>query len=682
MRPMFSFFKTAFKIGPKILWNPARNGAAVSRLAEFAAFAGIPGKHDAAHYKTLLRWSVEKPAEFWSKIWDFCGVIGDKGPTVIAPIDDVPWARFFPDSKVSYAENMLAAAETKNQIPAIIARIQDSPDRIITWRGLYAQVSLWEQALRGAGLKEGDKVAVYLPNIPESVIILIAASNIGAVFASAGMEMGADDLINRFSQVKPKILIAADGYFHGDKDIKRADVIIRVKQEITSIEKVVFVSSGPPSQSSPPAGWEDKGGGAVDAEDFLAPYTPQKINFTRRDFNHPLYILFSSGSTGKPKCFEHSTGGVLLKHLVEWQLQSDVRAGDRVFYHATPSWMMWNWLASGLASGATILMYDGSPAYPDIYSQWNFTAANKCTHHGTAAPVILSWMNAGAEPGKKCDLSDLRMILSTGAVLPAQAFDYTHDHIKKDVKISPISGGTDIVGCFVGGNAFMTTYAGQINGPMMGMDVDVWDENGKSVKPGETGELVCKSPFPSMPLRFVDDDGSRYKAEYFEHYEGHVWRHGDSVQKTKEGQLVIIGRSDATLNQNGVRIGPVAIYDQLKPFASKIREAAAVDFMRPDNKQAITILFLALNDNSKDVPEDLQKAIRRAVKDNVTPYAIPTEIIAVPGILKTPNGKTAEVVMKKILAGKPVPNASLYGEELVKIFGKVGDRLSQKYKGS
>ncbi|MCC7305872.1 MAG: acetoacetate--CoA ligase [Alphaproteobacteria bacterium] len=655
---------------PKMLWDPAEHAPEVTRLAEFARFLqqrtgqGF-GKYDAAGYRALQKWSVENPESFYSAAWDFCGITGEKGKTVIEKTDKVPWARFFPDSKISYAENMLAFVQKKPAAPAIIARVQDGPDRVISWQELYNQVSLWEQALLGAGVAQGDRVAVYLPNIPETVIVLLAVSQIGAVFSSAGMEMGAADLINRFTQVKPKILITAEGYAHGAKIIDRKDVVERAKQEIDSLEKIIMVS---------------------EVKNFLAPYKPKKIDFVRRDFNQPLYILFSSGSTGKPKCFEHSSGGILLKHLLEYQLNSDVREGDRVFYHATPSWMMWNWLAGGLASGATILMYDGSPAYPDVYAQWNFTSAHHCTHHGTAAPVILSWLNAKAEPGSHCDLSDLRVVLSTGAVLPKQGFEYIHAAVKEDVKIASISGGTDIVGCFVGGNPFTPTYAGQVNGPMLGMDVEVWDESGKPVSEGQAGELVCKAPFPSMPLRFIDDgDGARYRAEYFENYPGQVWRHGDSVEKTKEGQFVIIGRSDATLNQNGVRIGPVAIYDQLKPFMDKIREAAAVDFTRPDNKQTITILFLALNDSIKDgaaaeVPGDLAAAIKKAVKDNVTPYAIPTEIIAVPGVLKTPNGKTAEVVIKKILSGKPVPNASLYGEELVRNFEKIGAVLTTKYR--
>lgn len=636
---------------PEILWNPAENGAEKSRLADFARFAGEKDC-DKAAYDRLQQWAVQKPEEFWSKFWDFSEIIGDKGKTVIQAIDQVPWARFFPDSKINYAENILRDRSDK---PAIIARTQDGPDKILTWKQLYEQVSLWEQALRAAGITEGDKVAVYLPNIPEAMIILFAASSIGAVFASAGMEMGQADLINRFSQVKPKILVTTSGYVHGSKTIDRGDVIEKVKQNIPSLTQIVMLG-----------------------DDFLAPFKPKEITFKRRDFNHPLYILFSSGSTGKPKCFEHSTGGILIKHMAEQQLNCDVRSGDRVFYHATPSWMMWNWLASVPASGGTILLYDGSPAHPDAYAQWEFTSAHACTHHGTAAPVILSWAQNHVVPKDRYDLKPLRTVMSTGAVLPAQGFTYIHEHVKRDVKIGSISGGTDIVGCFVGGNIFTPTYAGQINGPMLGMDVRVWDDDGRET---QTGELVCVNPFPSMPLRFVDDEnGERYEAEYFGFYSGkHAWRHGDSVEKTAQDQFVIIGRSDATLNQNGVRIGTVAIYDQLAPFAAQIKDAAAIDYSRPDNKQTITILFLALKSTESEVPQDLQKAIKTAVKDNITPYAIPTEIIAVPGILRTPNGKIAEVVMKKVVAGKTVPNATLYGEALVKFYEDIGHAMKKKY---
>ena len=649
--------------------GPAKNGAESSRLADFKRFVearhGLDfGGYDFAAFERIHDWSVREPEQFWSALWDFAGIIGDKGKTVIKKSGTVPWARFFPDSKVSYAENLLYRVHKKPEDPAIIARTQDGPDRVLSWQDLCHEVSRWQQALQAAGIGAGDRVAVYLPNVPEAMIILLAASNIGAVFASAGMEMGAADLINRFSQVKPKILITADGYIHGAKKINREDTIQKVREQISSLEHVVVLKEG-------------------SAHEFLMPFEVKPLEFMRRDFNHPLYILFSSGSTGKPKCFEHSTGGVMMKHISEYLLHCDVHPGDRVFYHATPSWMMWNWLVSGLMTGATILLYDGSPAHPDAYAQWEFTTSNGCTHHGTAAPVILSWETNKISPKARYDLSKLRMVMSTGAVLPKQGFEFIHREVKENVKIGSISGGTDIVGCFVGGNMFTPTYAGQINGPMLGCDVRVWNDDGEDVKIGEAGEMVCLSSFPSMPLRFADDpDGARYEAEYFSHYAGkRVWRHGDSIEKTAQGQFVIVGRSDATLNQNGVRIGTVAIYDQLKSFAEQIKEAAAIDFSRPDNRQTITVLFLVLQDGASEVPPDLRNAIKKAVKDNITPYAVPTEIIAVPGILKTPNGKIAEVVMKKIVSGKSIPNASLYGEDLVKNFEETGRDLNSRYGG-
>ncbi len=654
---------------PEMLWDPAKNGAESSRLADFKRFIearhGLDfGGYDFDAFGRIRDWSVREPEQFWDALWDFAGVIGDKGRIVIEKTGAVPWARFFPDSKISYAENLLYRVHKKPEDPAIISRTQDGPDRVLSWQDLCHEVSRWQQALQAVGIGTGDRVAVYLPNVPEAMIILLAASNIGAVFASAGMEMGAADLINRFSQVKPKILITADGYIHGAKKINREDTIQKVREQVSSLEHVVVL--------------KDEG-----ANEFLLPFEAKPLEFVRRDFNHPLYILFSSGSTGKPKCFEHSTGGVMIKHISEYLLHCDIRPGDRVFYHATPSWMMWNWLAGVLATGSSILLYDGSPAHPDAYAQWEFTTSNGCTHHGTAAPVILSWETNKILPKARYDLSKLRMVMSTGAVLPKQGFEFIHREVKDNAKIGSISGGTDIVGCFVGGNMFTPTYAGQINGPMLGCDVHVWNDDGEDVKAGEAGEMVCLSSFPSMPLRFADDpDGMRYEAEYFSHYPGkRAWRHGDSVEKTPQGQFIIIGRSDATLNQNGVRIGTVAIYDQLKPFTGQIKEAAAIDFSRPDNRQTITVLFVVLQDGASDVPADLRGAIKKAVKDNITPYAVPTEIIAVPGILKTPNGKIAEVVMKKIVSGKSIPNASLYGEDLVKNFEDIGRDLNSRYGG-
>ena len=478
------------------------------------------------------------------------------------------------------------------------------------------------------------------------------------------------------------------------------DVVARAGREIGSIEHIALHNANSKAVDSLASGVVSDAGAegeqvsedhsvvtgergieVVGGEDLLSGYEVQPLAFVRRDFNWPLYVLFSSGSTGAPKCFEHSSGGVLLKHLVEWQLHCDVRQGDRVFYHSTPSWMMWNWLVSGLASGATVLMYDGNPFYPHDAAQWYFTAAHGCTHFGTAAPVILAWEAAEMDI-LGIEMPDLRMVLSTGAVLPAQSYRYIHAHLKEDVKVASISGGTDLVGCFLGGNPFAVTYEGQVNGAILGCDVQVWDGEGQAVAEGEAGEMVCVNAFPSMPLRFLNDaDGARYEGEYFSHYKGaRVWRHGDMVRRTAEGQFVIVGRSDATLNQNGVRIGPAVIYDQVAAFGTEVAGCAAVDFIRPDNKQALTVLFLVMVDGVA-LSDDLVGRIKRAVKDNVTPYAVPSEVLVVPDVLKTPNGKVAEVVMKKILAGGDISNASLYGEELVERFGEIGRELKGKYSG-
>jgi len=698
----------------KSLWSPPADSVESSLMARFMREQGFED------YGALHQWSVGDMEAFWAAVWDFCGVVGDKIGPVVREMDQVPYARFFPEAKISFAENLLAYGSEHPEAPAIVARCQDGDDRVLSWRDLAEQVSVWQQALEGLGVVEGDRVAVYLPNIPETVVILLAVSNIGAVFASAGMEMGASDLVGRFAQIEPKVVVTQRGYVHGAKIVDRMDVIERVAEEIGSVGCIVLHDAdllddvggvvgdvggvevrGKKEEGrivEEVEGVEVEGIGTgvrvekleegqrkeglhyVKSNELLANYGPRGLEFVRRDFNHPLYILFSSGSTGAPKCFEHSSGGVLLKHLVEYQLHSDVQAGDVMFYHATPSWMMWNWLASGVASGATILMYDGHPFYPDVGSQWRFTAAYDCTHHGTAAPVILGWEQQGLDLSG-VDMPELRVVLSTGAVLPVQGYHFIHEHIKGDVKVASISGGTDLVGCFLGGNPLVPTYAGQVNGVILGCDIQVWNEEGDELRSGEVGELVCANQFPSMPLRFLNDvNGERYFGEYFEHFEGfRVWRHGDSVQRTEEGQFVVIGRSDATLNQNGVRIGPAVIYEQIEKFSDEVRDYAAVDFSRPDNAQAITVLFLVSSNSGGDLSDDLVGRIKAAVKENVTPYAIPTEVIAVSSILKTPNGKKAEVVMKKILAGKDVKNASLYGDDLVRDYVAVGEMLREKY---
>ncbi len=619
------------------------------------------------NYAQLHQWSIENKEDFWHGVWDECGIIGDKGDVVIEATNKPPYERYFPNGKINYAENMLSHWKRNPDANAIIHRHQDEEDTIITGQNLCDQVSIWQQALERAGIVKNDIVGVYLPNIPLTDIILIAASNIGAILCTAGMEMGTEDLIGRFGSIKPKILITAETYNHGKRDISRIKTIAEVKNRIKSIKATVLV---------------DATTGETD-EDFLKNISAKDIQHERHEFNHPLYILFSSGSTGVPKCFVHSTGGVLLKHVSEYRLQCDINAGDVSFYHATPSWMMWNWSASALVVGATLLKHSGDPFYPYAGSQLRFTAQHGCTHHGTAAPVIMGWKAEGLDVTKNMDLTPLRSIMYTGAVLPDQGFDYLQKHIKKGVHVSGVSGGTDVVGCFLSGNPITPVYAGQIAAPCLGVDLQILDKYAKPTEGTEPGELSIIGSFPSMPLYFFGNKkGDRYHAAYYDFYawsDKKIWRHGDSIQRTDEGQLLILGRSDGTLNQNGVRIGSVTIYNQLEPFKDQILGATAVDFMRPDTKQAITILFLALANHENGVPHDLAKAIKAAIKENVGPYSVPTEIIAAPDVLKTKNGKLAEVVTKNILAAKPIDNPNLYGENLVEFYQTITSELMQKY---
>lgn len=614
------------------------------------------------NFLALHDWSIKNLEEFWTALWDFHGVIGHKGNAIITPINTVPYARFFDDSKLSYAENMLTHWITNPDQNAIIYRHQNSADRIINGKQLYDGVSLWEQALRNAGITKDDVVGVYLTNTPETDIILLAAGNIGAIFCSAGMEMGGDDLAGRFNAVKPKILITAEGYLHGEKIIDRREIIASIKEKIPSIKTIIHIPIPGSNRDDNP----------------LKNLSPQPIKFQRHAFNHPLYILFSSGTTGVPKCFVHSSGGVLLKHISEYKLQTNIRENDVTFYHATPSWMMWNWASSALAIGATVLKYDGNPFYPDASTQLKFTADHNCTQHGTAAPVIMAWRDQNLDVTNTLDLSSLRTIMYTGAVLPEQGFTYINSNIKSGVQISGISGGTDLVGCFLSGNPLMPTLAGQIPYAVLGIDLQIWTEEGTPITNETAGELVCANPFPSMPLRFQNDEnGERYNDAYFDFYADtgqKVWRHGDTIHRTDQDQYIVVGRSDGTLNQNGVRIGSGALYAQLDPF-TEITDACAVDFTRPDTKQSITILFVVTN----TLTEALTKAIKTAIRDNVGPYSIPTEIIQTPGVLRTKNGKLAEVVTKKILANNPPPNPDLYGAELVEFYKTIATELQDKY---
>lgn len=673
-----------------ILHTPTQDEIQSSRLAAFVEHVqgqtGIDfGALGLEAYQALHGWSVENLDDFYAAVWDFCDVRGERGDVVIENPGDILKATFFPDATINFAENMLKRAETHPDAPAIISRTAGvEQDRIFSWQNLCDAVSRWEQALETLGVGEGDRVATYLPHGPEAYILMMAASQRGAVFSSVGTEMGAQATAARFKQIEPKVLVAADGYTHmshPDKPGKpedRLELIAQISQDVPSFEHIVVLSYlyDAPDLS----GIGEK---AALADEILKDVQPKMLDFARRDFNAPLAILFSSGSTGQPKCFVHGVGGTLLKHAVEHQFQSDVRPGDKVFFHSTTSWMMFNWLASGLAQGATIMVYDGNPAYPEAGAQLQFAADYGSTHLGTAAAIVQDvWARSGVRGGDY-DLSALRSLMYTGSVLSEDGFVYVGTHIKSGLSVNGVCGGTDFVGCYAMGNPLASTVAGQLKGPVLGMDVDVWNEDGTSEIEGEVGELVVKNPFASRPLYFWnDEDGARFKAEYFEYFdcEPPVWRHGDAVKKVPDGQLVIEGRSDTTLNQGGVRIGTQQLYDALthEDFDDIIVDALATSFKDAQGGDH-TALFLVID---SPFDEGLRARVKAVISDSVGRLCCPHEIMAVPYVLKTPNGKKAEKPTAALLAGKEIKAPETYGYdgEILKaeLFAKLGAGLRQK----
>ena len=671
----------------KQIHTPTTEEIEKTRLAAFVRHVqkvtgGDFGDFNTDGYLALHRWSVENLGLFHDCVWDFCGILGDKGDIAVSDERDILKAVFFPNGKISFAENMLKRAETRPKEPAIISRTTGrEDDRILSWKQLYDAVSLWEQALERLGVGEGDRVATYLPHAPEAYIIMIAAAQRGAIFSSVGTEMGAQSTIARFQQIEPKVLIAADGYTHmkaedqPGKPEDRIGLIADLQAGLPSLERTVVVANlhETPNLSALK--------NSVLGDDILDGLSPKYLEFKRRGFNTPLAILFSSGSTGKPKCFVHGVGGTILKHAIEHQLQSDVYQGDRLFFHSTTSWMMFNWLASGLAQGATIMVYDGNPAYPGPDSHLQFAADYGCTHLGTAAAIVQDVWAKNAVNAKALDLSKLRSLIYTGSVLSDEGFDYVDQSIKKGLSIEGMCGGTDFVGAYTTKNAFMPTIAGQQKGPVLGMDVDVWREDGSPAPIGEVGELVVKNPFASRPLYFWNDpDGERFTTEYFKYFDTNpaVWRHGDAVKKALGGQFVIEGRSDTTLNQGGVRIGTQQLYDALVDVEG-ISDSLAANFK--DSKGGDhSVLFVVLD--GVELDEALYKNIKTVISDSVGRLSCPHEILLVPYVLKTPNGKKAEKPTAAALAGKEVSSPETYGysekgELKVNLFAELGENLRQ-----
>lgn len=619
------------------LWTPTRARVDAARLTEFAR-RYAPGATD---FERLHQWSIEDREEFWAAVWDYGGVVGDRGDRGSVRRTAMPGARFFPDATLNYARNLLRRDDDS---PAIIATAEGVADRVLSWRDLRAQVAQVAAALRADGVGVGDRVGAWMPHVPETVVVLLAAASIGATFSSCSPDFGTLGVLDRFGQVEPTVLVAADGYRYGGRAFDVRDRLAGIVAGLPTVRRTVLVGNLDRSAVVPATtAWSD----------WLAPHhAATEPDFVELPFDHPLYVLFSSGTTGAPKCIVHRAGGILLKHLAEHQLQCDVRAGDRVLYFTTAGWMMWNWLVGALASEATIVVADGSPFEPHPNRLFDVVDAHGVTLLGVGAKYLDALRKEGVRPRDDHDLGSLRTVCSTGSPLVAEGFEYVYDAIKPDVHLASISGGTDLCGCLVMGDPTRPVFTGEIQGPALGVAAAVFGDDGQPAAVGETGELVATAPFPSMPLRFGGDpDGARLRAAYFERFPG-VWAHGDFAARTAHGGFVITGRSDATLNPGGVRIGTAELYRAVEALP-EVAEALAIG--QPWDADVRIVLFVRTV-AGRDLDDGLVARIRSEVRRRCSPRHVPARIVAVTDLPRTRSGKLAELAVADVVAGRVVRN--------------------------
>jgi acetoacetyl-CoA synthetase len=632
------------------LWKPSPERIAASHVAAFMDLVNRRHGLALADYFALHEWSVTHLEEFWVAMWDYGGVIGDRGGRVLVDGDKMPGAHFFPDGSINFAENLLRTrhgdgSAVDDDADAVVFRGEARVRRRLSHRELRDAVSRMQRALAAEGVGAGDRVAAFMPNMPETLIAMLATASLGATFTSCSPDFGVQGVLDRFGQVEPLVLLCCDGYYYNGKVIDTLPRIGQIVKDLPTVRRVVVV---PYVTESPDVSRVPR---ATHLADFVAPFPARAVEYRRMPFNHPLYILYSSGTTGVPKCIVHGAGGVLLQHLKEHLLHCDEKPGDRVFYFTTCGWMMWNWLVSALAAHATLLLYDGSPFLDRGAVLFDFADAERMTHFGTSAKFIDAVAKVGQEPMRTHSLASLRTILSTGSPLAPEGFDYVYAHVKKDLCLSSISGGTDLVACFAGGCPILPVWRGELQCRMLGMKVEVFDEAGRAVV-GEKGELVCTAPFPTMPLGFWNDPGgSRYFAAYYEKYPN-VWRHGDWCEITRHGGMVIYGRSDAVLNPGGVRIGTAEIYRQVEKLDEVVESIVIGQDWQADVR---VVLFVRLREGLT-LDEGLVKRIKETIRANTTSRHVPAVILQVPDIPRTKSNKIVELAVRAVVHGQPVRN--------------------------
>lgn len=640
------------------LWTPSPERVDAARL--WRLMDVIDERHDAAlerTYGALHAWSVTHPAEFWAAVWDFAQVPGERGERLVETGTTMPQTRFLPDARLNVAEALLAR---RGEDPAIIFTAEDGETGTLTWDGLRELVGQLQAALLATGVASGDRVAAVASNRPEAYALMIATASVGAVFTSVSPDFGADGVLDRFAQVTPTVLVGVAAYAYGGKSFDIRATLATVAESLPGLRAAVCIGGDPPPTT----------GGArwTSWDEWLAPHPAAEPAFEHFGTDHPWYVLYSSGTTGRPKCIVHRAGGLLLKHLAEHQLQHDLGPSDRLCFFTTAGWMMWNWQATALASGVRLVLYDGSPFHPSGTRLFDLTDAEGVTALGVSPRFLEAAAQADVRPRDTHDLSSLRALLCTGSPLSADTARYVYDAVATDVHLAPISGGTDLCGVIVGAEPTSPVYAGEMQAAALGMAADVVDADGHSQPPGERGELVVREAFPSMPLRFWgDDDGSRYRAAYFERFPG-FWHHGDFAERTEHGGFVITGRSDATLNPGGVRIGTAEIYRQVATVDGIVESLAVGQEVAGDTR---VVLFVQLR-AGLELDDALEKEIRTRIRARLSPRHVPAVIVQAPDLPRTRSGKLSELAVRDVVHGREVKNTSaLANPECLEFFADV-----------